>query len=147
MTANWLYLLLAAAAGSAMAFQGALNALLGKVVGLLESTLIVQLIGSLTVLILLYLFHLGRGNLGNWLQAPWYAYLGGLLNVLILFGVVFSIPKLGVGSATTSIVTLQLLTAVMIDHFGMFGVDKDPCRWWDVIGILMLGGAAKILLR
>lgn len=147
MSANWIYLLLAAVAGSAMAFQGAINALLGKVVGMLESTLIVQLIGSLTAFILIYLFHLGKGSLGMMPQAPWYAYLGGLLNVLILFGVVFSIPKLGVGSATTAIVVLQLLTAVMIDHFGMFGVDRSPCRWLDLVGIAMLGGAAKILLR
>ena len=144
---NWLYLLMAAVAGSAMAMQGTLNALLGKFVGLLESTLVVHLLGTLTVLVLLYVFQLGRGNLGLFNQAPWYAYLGGVLNVLILFGVVFSIPKLGVGSATTAIVTLQLLTAVLIDHFGLFGVERSPCSWWDLAGIALMGGAAKILLR
>ena len=147
MTFSWWYILLAAIAGSAMAVQGTLNSLLGKIVGLLESTLIVHLIGTATVVVLLFFLQLGRGSLAAYQQAPWYAYLGGILNVLIIFGVVFSIPKLGVGNATTAIVTLQLLTAVMIDHFGLFGMEKSACRWWDLVGIALMGGAAKILLR
>lgn len=130
-----------------MAVQGALNSLLGRIVGMLESTLIVHLIGTVTVVVLLFILHLGRGNLAAFQQAPWYAYLGGILNVLIIFAVVFSIPKLGVSNATTAIVTLQLLTAVIIDHFGLFGVEKSACRWWDLVGIALMGGAAKILLR
>jgi transporter family-2 protein len=130
-----------------MAVQGTLNAALGKVIGIWESTFIVHAVGTAVVILLLFVFKLGNGNFGLMNQAPWYTYLGGLLNVLIIFGVVFSIPKVGVGNATTMIVVLQILTAVAIDHFGVFGMEKIPCKWWDVIGIIMLGAGAKLLLR
>jgi len=56
-------LTVAAAAGLLMAVQGTLNSALGKVVGLLEATLIVMLIGALTTLLFLYPLGLGKGNM------------------------------------------------------------------------------------
>lgn len=138
---------MAAIAGLAMAVQGSLNALLGRVVGFLESTLIVHVVGTLILCFLLFVLHLGEGNWAMWREAPWYAYLGGALNVLIIFGVLFSISRLGVTNATNIIIVFQILTAVLVDHFGWFGVEKKPLRWWDIVGIILLGSAARILLR
>ena len=53
---NWLFLLLAAAAGSAMAVQGTWNAALGKILGIWQSTLLVHVIGTITVLLIILLF-------------------------------------------------------------------------------------------
>ncbi|NPV26460.1 MAG: DMT family transporter [Firmicutes bacterium] len=146
MPKAWVYLLVAGVAGMTMAVQGTLNSILGKVIGLFESTFVVHLLGTLTVAVLL-LLRLGQGGLVRWSQAPWYVYFGGLLSVLIIYGVSVSIPKVGVGNATTMIVICQILTAVAIDHFGLFGVERLPCRWWDLVGIALLGVGAKILLR
>jgi len=142
-----IYVFMAAAAGLAMAVQGSLNALLGKVIGFLESTLVVHVLGTLILCFLLFVLHLGEGNWSQWQQAPWYAYLGGGLNVLIIFGVLFSISRLGVTNATNVIIVFQILTAVLIDHCGWFGVEKKPFRWWDILGIVLLGSAARILLK
>ena len=130
-----------------MALQGTLNAALGKVIGVWESTFIVHAVGTVVVALLLFGFKLGHGNWGMVNQAPWYNYLGGILNVLIIFGVVFCIPKVGVGNATAVIVMLQILTAVVIDHFGFFGMEKIACKWWDLVGVVLLGIGAKLLLR
>lgn len=147
MTGKLFYLVIAGIAGAAMAVQGTLNAALGKIIGLWESTFLVHLIGMIVVIIILFGFKQGHGDWGLLGQAPWYTYLGGLLNVLIIFGVVSSIPKVGVGDATTMIIVLQILTAVAIDHFGLFGMTKVPCKWWDLLGIVFLGVGAKLLLR
>lgn len=130
-----------------MAIQGTLNAALGKVIGVWESTFVVHIVGTIIIAMLLFGFRIGQGNWGMLPEAPWYNYLGGLLNVLIIFGVVFCIPKVGVGNATAAIVTLQILTAVIIDHFGIFGMDRIAIRWSELLGVLFLGVAAKLLLR
>ena len=147
MGGKLLFLLTAGIAGTTMALQGTLNAALGKVIGQWESTFVVHLVGTIVVTLLLFGLGLGSGNWNLIGQAPWYSYLGGLLNVLIIFGVIFSIPRVGVGNATTMIVVFQTLTAVIIDNFGVFGMEKIPCRWWDLLGIAFLGIGAKLLLR
>jgi bacterial/archaeal transporter family-2 protein len=137
---------LAALAGSAMAVQGALNAALGKKIGMLEATMIVLLIGTITALLALYPLGLGKGELGNLFRAPWYLFLGGVLIVLITYGVVASIPNLGVANATTAIVAAQILTAVLLDHFGLFGLQAIPFSWWKVGGLVMIAVGTRLML-
>ncbi len=69
---TWLFLLVAAASGVLMALQGSLNSALSKVIGVLEGSLIVHVLGLLTVAALLYLCGLGRGDLSRIGEAPWY---------------------------------------------------------------------------
>lgn len=144
---KWFYMGIALLAGAAMAVQGTMNAALGKVIGLWESTLVVHVVGTVTVLVIMLSLGVGFGGLGKYAQAPWYVYLGGLLNVLIIYAVVRTIPQVGVGNATTAIVFAQILTAVIIDHLGLFGVKKIPFEYIDILGIALMAAAAKILLN
>ncbi len=144
---KWLSLSLAALAGAAMAVQGTLNAALGKVVGIWESTLIVHLIGTVTVLIIILVGGIGFGNLTKIPQAPWYAYLGGLLSVVIIYAVVRVIPQAGVGNATTAIIAAQIITALLIDSLGLLGMKKYAFHYTDILGILLLAVGTRILLN
>lgn len=144
---NWTYLLVAMVAGAAMAVQGTMNSVLGKVIGLWESTLVVHIIGLVTVVGVILVTGVGFGGLAKGGEAPWYVYLGGLLNVIIIFGVVKSMPQIGVGNATTGIIFAQILTAVMIDRFGIMGVEKVPFRWLDLLGVALLAVGTRIMLK
>lgn len=140
-----LSLFFAALAGSLMAVQGTFNSILGKIIGLIEGTFSVHLIGTITAGILLLC--LGCGGFSKWGEVPWFAWLGGPIGVVIIFGVAFSIPKLGVGVATTAIIGAQLLTAYLIDHFGLFGMETIPFNLWKLGGILLIVAGSKILLN
>ena len=139
-------LLLAAVAGMAMAIQGSMNTGLGKIVGLLESTFIVHIIGAVLLVILLYIFRLGQGDLGRYNEAPWYLYLGGILSVVILYAVVASISRVGVAAATTAIIVGQISTAVLIDYLGLFGLERIPFTWTKAVGIVLLAAGTKFML-
>lgn len=145
--AHLMPLVLAVISGILMAVQGSLNAALSKVIGLLEATFIVQITGTVVVLILLFVFRMGKGNLSAVWQAPWYSYFGGLVGVFIIYLVAASIPKVGVANATTAIIVGQVLTAVLIDHFGGFGLERTPCGWNQIAGLLLLAAGAKLLLK
>ncbi|MGI6421268.1 MAG: DMT family transporter [Syntrophomonadaceae bacterium] len=147
MMIKYLSLGLAALAGAAMAVQGTLNAALGKVLGIWESTLIVHLIGTATVLAIILVGGIGFSNLGKLSQAPWYAYLGGVLNVIIIYAVVRVIPEVGVGNATTAIIAAQIITALVIDNFGLLGMKKYVFHYTDILGIVLLAVGTRILLN
>lgn len=139
-------LLMAAVSGVFMAIQGSLNTALGKVVGLLGATFIVQLIGAVSALILL-LVGLGEGKWNMLTKAPWYTYLGGLLGVAITYLVVASINRVGVAAATTAIIVGQVSMAAIVDHFGLFGLQPIPFNWYKGFGIGAMALGAWLLLH
>ena len=128
-----------------MALQGTLNSALGKVAGLWEATFLVQITGTLLVAGLLPF--IGSGSLGKLLDAPWYTWLGGILGVAIIYTVAASIPKVGAASATTAIITAQVLTACIIDHFGLFGLKAVVFTWSRWVGGALLAAGAWFILR
>jgi len=146
MTTNLFALLLAATAGVAMAVQGSINSVLGKVVGRMEATLIVHVLATIVVGLIL-LFRFGNGDFSKIPEAPWYVYLGGLINVLIIYGVIAAIPRVGVAPATTAIIVGQVSTALLIDHFGMFGLERICFSWWKGAGLVLLAIGTKLMLN
>ncbi len=145
ITKSLLFLLVAFLAGVAMAGQGTMNSAVSKAIGLSESTFVVHLIATLTMAVILIL-GFGNGNWSNYTNVPWYYYTGGLIGVGITYGVVISIAKLGAAAATTSIIVGQVLTACLLDHFGIFGLEKTPLTWLKLLGVGFLALGAKLLL-
>lgn len=143
---NIFYLVLAGISGAAMAVQGTLNSALGKVLGVWESTLIVHVIGMITALFFILILRIGFGNFGKMGEANWYYYLGGILNVLIIYALVRAIPEIGVSNATTAIIVCQVLTALLIDCTGAFGMKKMDFHYIDLLGVALLAIGARILL-
>lgn len=143
---TWLFLAVAVAAGVLMAVQGSLNSALSQIIGVLEGSLAVHLLGLITVAALLFIFGLGRGDLGRIGEAPWYLYLGGLLNAAIVYGVMLAIGKSGAGRATTAIITGQLATSLLVDQFGWFGLARQSFTWGRGAGLVLMAVAAWLLL-
>ena len=95
---------------------------------------------------LLYLCGLGRGDLSRIGEAPWYLYLGGVLNAAIVYGVMLAIGKTGAGAATTAIITGQLAAALAVDQFGLFGLAQRSFTWGRGAGLALMAVAAWLLL-
>ena len=94
------------------------------------------------------IFALGRRRqLQKIWSAPWYTWLGGILGVAIIFTVAASIPKVGAAAATTAIIAAQVLTACIIDHFGLFGLSPLPFTWWRWVGGALLAAGGWCMLH
>jgi len=143
---HWIFLAAAAAAGVLMAVQGSLNGALSKIIGTLEGNFIVHAVGLVLVVILLFVFGLGRGDLTRAGEAPWYLYLGGVINVAILYGVMFAVAEVGSGNATTAIIVGQLTMALIIDWLGLFGLEQHAMTWIRGLGLLLMGVGARFML-
>lgn len=130
-----------------MAIQGALNAALAKIIGLLQTTFLVHVVGTAVAGILLIVPGISKGSLTALEKAPRYLWLGGLLSVPIVYGVATSIKAVGAAPATTLIVVAQVLTACAVDHFGLFGLKMTPFYWWRWLGIAFLAFGSWLLLK
>lgn len=138
--------IIAAISGVTMAVQGTINSALSQKTNLLLATFIVHIIG--TVVALAAVFARRSPIFGSfWQSIPWYLYLGGVLSVIIVGLVALSIPKIGVCNATTAIIIGQVGTAVLIDHFGWFGVQRLHWSLWQLLGIGLFAAGAKLLFR
>lgn len=130
-------LIVAALSGLAMTFQGAINAALKERIGVAPMSLIVHLIG-LAVSIVAVLALTGIPRIEELRNAPLYSYLGGLLNVAIIGGVAFAIAKTGATIGISAILIGQLTTAVVLDHFGIFTLERIPFSWIRIAGVLLM---------
>ena len=131
--------IMSAIAGAAMSFQGVINTRLSDKIGLWESNVFAQ--GTAFILSLIVMFIFGSGSfssLGGTEKVYW---LGGVLGLIITVTVMLSVKGLGPTAAVSVILITQLLTAAIIDAFGLLGSEKLPFGWNKYVGLgLMAGG-------
>ena len=129
-------------AGAAMSIQGVMNTRLGEKVGVLETNALVQGVGFLLALVIVFFF--GKGNIRLIGQSPWYTWLGGVIAPIITVTVMLSIKGLSPTVAISTILLAQLAVAALIDAFGWMGAEKSPFTWQKYVGVGLM--AAGVLL-
>ena len=131
--------IMSAIAGAAMSFQGVINTRLSERIGLFESNVFAQ--GTAFLLSLLAMFIFGSGSFSELGQTSRVYWLGGALGLVITLSVMLSVKGLGPTAAVSVILITQLLTAAVIDAFGLLGTEKAAFGWNKYIGLgLMTGG-------
>jgi bacterial/archaeal transporter family-2 protein len=145
MTGILLIMAVGLAGGIAVGLQGPLTSLMSERLGVLESVFIVHLGGALLAGIPLLV--LGGGNLGDWRGVPWYALAAGSLGLVILCAVSFTIPRIGVATTVTLIVAAELITAAVLDHFGLLGATVRLLDAGRLVGILVLLAGTWLVMR
>ena len=73
--------------------------------------------------------------------APPHLFLAGVLVAFYVLSITWIAPKFGVGNAVFFVLAGQLISAALIDHFGLFGAQITPLTLARASGIgLMLAG-------
>ncbi len=145
MEIMWLVILVGLAGGAAVGLQGPLTSLMSQRLGTIESVFIVHLGGM--VLAALPLLVMGGGNLGAWRNVPWYALAAGSLGLVVLSAVSYTIPRAGAATTVTLIVAAQLVTAALLDHFGLLGAAVRSLDLGRAIGMVILFIGTWLIVR
>ena len=138
--------LYAVIAGAAMSIQGVMNTRMGEKAGVLETNAYVQLTGFVLALIIALFF--GKGDIRQMPQAPWYAWLGGVLAPVITVTVMLSVGALSPTVAISTILLSQLAVAALIDAFGIMSAEQIAFTWKKLLGLgLMAAGVILIKIK
>ena len=130
------YILLAMISGLCMAIQSPVNATLSRHAGHLQATT-VSFGGGALILGLLMLV-IGTGDLSKLVDAQWWQLLGGTYGIYIVLVITYGIPRLGAALTSTLLTLGNLITATVLDTFGLMGLPKvtlEPAR---IAGILFV---------
>ncbi|MBU5488081.1 DMT family transporter [Clostridium sp. MSJ-8] len=131
-----LSIILALLSGLSMSIQGVFNTRLSEKIGLWESIVIVQ--GTAFVFAAILSFFLKNGSYKNINSVNKLYLLGGLIGVIITFTVVKSIASMGATLGISIILVSQLVTAAVIDAFGLFGNKQVNFGFKEIISILIM---------
>ena len=115
-------IILAIISGLSMTIQGVFNTQLEKKLGTWETNLFAQ--GTAFILTLIIVLIFGKGNIREIKNVNKLYLLTGVLGVIIIFTVIKSIGSMGPTVGIGIILVSQLLSACLIDYFGLFGCEK-----------------------
>jgi transporter family-2 protein len=139
----WPLLLLAAFAGAAIALQALINSRLTQFAGspLLAATISFA-VGLLGLALGMLTQSRSPHTLGN---APWWAWIGGLLGAFYILLSILLIPRIGVAALISSAVLGQMVFSLTADHFGLLGLQTRAASPARILGAaLVLGGVFLI---
>jgi transporter family-2 protein len=138
---------LTAVVGGLVALQAPINSGLGRAVGTFQAAFISFLTGTI---VLAVIAGLSRGGFGQIAEirtlAPQYL-IGGLLGACYVSSILVTVRTLGAGGIVAASIAGQLTMSVLIDQFGLLGVDKDPLSAMKVLGVLLLAAGTLLVIR
>lgn len=133
-------------AGAAVALQPSINARLAQKAGNLESACISFAVGTLALLFLVLVS--GKWTVRGLSDTAWWEWTGGILGAFFVSATILAVPRIGTGATMAAAIAAQLITALILDHFGLFGfgdVHIDVKR--SLGAVLLIIGALLIIRR
>jgi transporter family-2 protein len=138
---------LTAVCGGLLASQGPINSTLGKTIGTFQAAFFSFATGTI---ILAVIAGLARGGYGQIAEArtlaPQYL-IGGALGACYVSTVLVTVRTLGAGGIVAATIAGQLTMGVIIDQFGLLGLDKDPISAMKAIGVVLLAAGTLLVVR
>jgi len=133
-----LSLFVALVGGVLLAAQAPTNALLGKASGsAIVAAFISFLIGTIALGAAVAVTS-GKLFDPGLKQVPWYAWLGGFYGAFFVAAAAFGAPRVGLGVFLTAAIAGQLAAALLVDHYGLFGLIRQPVTLTRAAGLLLV---------
>ena len=135
---------LALGAGGVVVLQVVAVSALGRTIGLIQASM-VSSAGTTLALVFLTVFAGGFGRVPS-VPGPW-PYAVGLLGAAYFVLSLAAVRELGAAGVTATLIAGQLVFAVVIDHFGLFGVAREAVSGARLLGIALLAGGVYLVVR
>jgi bacterial/archaeal transporter family-2 protein len=138
-------LLIIFVSGVLVALQPSINARLAQKIGLVESSTVSFLVG--TIALFLLALASGQGSFRALTQVSWWELTGGLMGAFFVCAVILVVPRLGTGAVMAVAIAGQLLTALILDQFQLFGFREIPITVSRISGALLMLLGTWLIVR
>ncbi|PTQ74432.1 DMT family transporter [Celeribacter persicus] len=134
-------------AGIGIPVFAALNAQLGARLG---SPALAALVFAVVAFSSIFLYRAVLGPavpLSALLHQPAYLFCAGVLFAFYILSITTIAPRFGVGNAVFFVLLGQILSAAVIDHFGLFGAARMQISAIRAAGMVMMAGGLFLIQR
>lgn len=141
-----LFYLLPLFAGIAITVQSGINSQLRAAIQHpLMAAFISFLVGTVAIAMMLLFSKSVLPPLGQYSGIDVYKFTGGLLGVFVVIVTMVSVTEIGAANMFVLLIAGQLTTALLMDHFGILGLQVNPITLKKFIGIALLVAGAYIV--
>ena len=131
------YAIIMLIAGMGIPTLAALNAALGQHVGSPSAAaailfLVAGVVAATAAVVT------GPAAILNAADAPRHLFLGGVLVAFYVLSITYIAPHFGVGNAVFFVLIGQMISAALIDHFGLFGAQVSPLSLTRAAGLSLM---------
>jgi bacterial/archaeal transporter family-2 protein len=145
---NYFYLALTIIVGVALPFQVAMNGQVREALGHpLWGALTNFAVGMLALALMAAAMRVPLPTGAMLAKAPTWAWWGGIIGQLYIMSAILAGPKLGSATFFAIIIAGQLLTSLILDHFGVLGFPHNPMNFWRIAGVIMLIAGAVLVVK
>jgi len=134
-------------AGALLPLQALINGRLG---GHLASPLwagaLQNTVGALAMIAVAFAMRAQFPSAAQLAAPPAWAWLGGALGATYVMVALLATPRLGAGPAIVAMIAGQMVSSLVLDHFGVLH-EKKPIDWTAVLGVVLVGAGAVIIMR
>jgi transporter family-2 protein len=143
------FILLACVAGALIPVQAGVNNTLRSFLGSpVHSTIANFVVGTLASVVALFVARQPWPTLAAMREAPWWSYLGGVCGATLVFGGVVAVRELGYAGMVVCLVAGQMLTSLILDHFGVLGQSPRTIDAQRLIGVgLIVAGVVLVQFK
>jgi bacterial/archaeal transporter family-2 protein len=139
---------LALVAGLAGSIQVAVMGRFGERIGSFEALAANLIFSSILATAVLLVLRQSLAGFGDALRSPWWYWVGGGgMGLVVVFAITVVTPRIGATATIGLLIAGQLAMGVVIDSYGLFGVDKVALTWPRILGVLLLAAGALLALR
>ena len=139
---------LALVAGLAGSIQVAVMGRFGERVGSFEALAANLIFSALVATAVLLVLRHSLAGFGDALRSPWWYWVGGGgMGVVVVLTITVVTPRIGAAATIGLLIAGQLAMGVVIDSYGLFGVEKVALGWPRILGVLLLAAGAVFALR
>jgi transporter family-2 protein len=139
---------LALVAGLAGSIQVAVMGRFGERIGSFEALAANLIFSTLVATVVLLVLRQSLAGFGDALRAPWWYWIGGGgMGVVVVLTITVVTPRLGAAATIGLLIAGQLAMGVVIDRYGLFGVEQVALSRPRMFGVLLLAVGAVLALR
>lgn len=147
VSASSVAVFLSLVAGVAGSIQVAVSGAFGRRIGVLEATAFGAIVGCLIILAATMVAGRGLGGIADGLREPPWLWLNGVMGAIVVTTITFTAPRIGTFDTIGLLIAGQLFMGVVIDAFGLFGLERIPFSWARGAGLVLLAGGALLVLE
>jgi len=142
---NLVLMILMVVGGVAVAVQPSINARLAEKTGFLQAATVSFAVGTLILLVIS--LSSGQGSFRRIPDADWWQLTGGLFGAFFVTMTIVGVPRIGITAVLALTIVSQLISGLVMDHYGLFGMRGIPIDYKRMFGVTLLLAGVFLICR